>query len=54
MWNSENKLLCLYRATGRFGELPPEVRGNIYTEKSFTINWSNKMGMNNSNQCVGQ
>ena len=37
MWNSENKLLCLYRATGRFGELPPEVRGNIYTEKSFTI-----------------
>lgn len=37
MWNSENKLLCLYRATGRFGELPQEVRGNIYTEKSFTV-----------------
>ena len=40
MWNSENKLLYLYRATGRTGELPPEVRENIYTEKSeesFTV-----------------
>jgi len=32
-----NKVLSLYRATGKFGILAEEVRGKIYTEKSFTV-----------------
>ena len=37
MWSSEDKLLCLYRATGKIGDLAPEIRGKVYAEKFFTI-----------------